>query len=79
MEIITIHALLFVASGVLIGLAIALLFFKMATKKQLEKTKLQAMADMYQELLLKRKHKDYRYSKDAEAAVKAVSIANMLE
>ncbi len=74
----TIEAILFTLSGVLIGLAIGLLFFKMATKQQLKRTKLKAMADMYNELLLKRKNKAYRYSKDAEAAVKAVNIHHLI-
>jgi len=73
------YALLFVVSGVLIGLAVALLFFKMATKEQLKRTKLKGMADMYHELLLKRRNNKYRYSDDAEAAVKAVHIANILK
>ncbi len=72
------HVFLFVLSGILIGLAIALLFFGMATKKQLKQTKLKAMANMYNELLLKQKNKAYRYSKDAEAAVKAVHIHNIV-
>ncbi len=73
------YELLFVVSGVLIGLSVALLFFKMATKKQLKRTKLKGMADMYYELLLKRRNNKYRYSDDAEAAVKAVNIANILK
>jgi len=73
------HALLFVVSGVLIGLSVGLLFFKMATKKQLKRTKLKGMADMYHEVLLKQRNNKYRYSDDAEAAVKAVDFANMLK
>lgn len=73
------YALLFVVSGVLIGLSVALLFFKMATKKQLKRTKLKGMADMYHELLLKQRNNKYRYSDDAEAAVKAVDIANIIK
>ena len=73
------QTLLFVMSGILIGLSVALLLFKMATKKQLKRTKLRAMADMYHELLLKRRNDAYRYSKDAEAAVKAVNIAHILK
>lgn len=73
------QTLLFVVSGVLIGLSVALLFFKMATKKELKRTKLKAMADMYHELLLKRRNNAYRYSADAQAAVKAVNIANILK
>lgn len=73
------YELLLVVSGVLIGLAVALLFFKMATKKQLKRTKLKGMADMYYELLLKRRNNKYRYSDDAEAAVKAVNIADILK
>ena len=73
------ESLLFVISGVLIGLSVSLLIFNFATKKQLRKTKLRGMADMYNELLLKQRNKKYRYSKDAKAAVKAVTIANILK
>jgi len=71
--------LLFVISGVLIGLAISLLVFSFITKKQLKKTKLKGMADMYYEQLLKRRNHEYQLSDDAKAAVKAVNIANILK
>jgi uncharacterized protein YpmB len=67
---------LFIFSGVLIGLAVALLFFKLATKKQLKKTRLNAMATMYNEVLLKRKNNHYCYSADAERVVKTVNASN---
>ena len=73
------QSLLFVISGVLIGLSVSLLIFNFATKKQLKQTKLKGMANMYNELLLKQRNKKYRYSKDAQAAVKAVNIANILK
>jgi len=73
------QALLFVASGIFIGLSIGLLLFKLATKEQLKKTKLKAMATMYHELLLKRRNDGYRYSEDVETAVKAVNIYNLVE
>jgi len=72
------QTLLFILSGILIGLAIGLLFFRLATKKQLKKTKLNAMANMYNEVLLKKKNNKYRYSGDAERVVKTVSASHML-
>ena len=71
--------LLFILSGVLIGLAFSLLFFRMATKRQLEKTKLSAMATMYNETLLKQRDKGYRYSDDAETVIKAVRLSQIVE
>ncbi|HIO93527.1 MAG TPA: hypothetical protein EYG68_11905 [Leucothrix mucor] len=73
------QTLLFILSGVFIGLSFSLLFFRMATKKQLKKTKLNAMATMYNETLLKRKNNAYRYSDEAETAIKAVSVAHIVE
>jgi hypothetical protein len=71
--------LLFILSGIFIGLAIALLFFKLATRKQLKRTKLNAMANMYNEVLLKRKNTKYRYTDDAERVVKTVNASHILE
>jgi len=73
------QTLLFILSGVLIGLALSLLFFRMATKKQLKKTKLNAMATMYNETLLKQKNNAYRYSDEAEKVIKAVRIGHIVE
>ena len=73
------ESLLFIISGVLIGLAVSLLVFSFTTKQQLKQTKLKGMADMYYEQLLKRRNKEYQYSDDAKAAVKAVNIANILK
>lgn len=73
------QTLLFVLSGVLIGLSFSLLFFRMATKHQLKKTKLNAMATMYNETLLKRKNSAYRYSDEAEVVIKAVSVGHILQ
>ncbi len=74
-----IQILLFILSGILIGLSIALLFFRLATKKQLKKTKLNAMANMYNEVLLKRKNNKYHYSDDAKRVVKTVNASHILE
>lgn len=74
-----VETLLLVVSGVLIGLSVGLLVFNFATKKQLKNIKLKAMATMYHELLLKRKNSAYRYSDDAQAAVKAVNIHHILK
>ncbi len=73
------QTLLFIISGILIGLSLSLLFFRMATKRQLEKTKLNAMATMYNETLLKRKNSAYRYSKEAETVIKAVNVSHIVE
>jgi len=72
-----IQILLFVVSGVLIGLSLGLIFFRLATKKQLKRTKLKAMADMYHELLLKRRNNKYRYSYFALTAI-AFGVGYML-
>ena len=74
-----IQILLFILSGILIGLSVALLFFRLATKKQLKKTKLNAMANMYNEVLLKRKNNKYHYSDDAKRVVKTVNASHILE
>lgn len=73
------QTLLFILSGILIGLSIGLLFFKLATKNQLKKTKLNAMANMYNQVLLKRKNNKYHYSDDAKRAVKTVNASHILE
>ena len=74
-----IQILLFILSGILIGLSVALLFFRLATKKQLKKTKLNAMANMYNEVSLKRKNNKYHYSDDAKRVVKTVNASHILE
>ena len=74
-----IQTLLFVLSGILIGMSLSLLFFRMATKKQLKKTKLNAMASMYNETLLKQQNDAYRYSQDAEAVIKAVHVGHIVD
>ncbi|MCK5902365.1 MAG: hypothetical protein KAG28_04385 [Cocleimonas sp.] len=71
--------LLFIFSGILIGLSIGLLLFKLANQQQLKKTKLKAMAGMYHEILLKQRNKTYRYSEDAETVIKAVSASHILK
>lgn len=71
--------LLFVLSGVLFGLALGLLIFRLATKAQLRKTKLNAMAGMYNEILLKRQNNNYRFSEEAKTVIKAVSASHILK
>ncbi|MCK5809696.1 MAG: hypothetical protein KAH00_01340 [Cocleimonas sp.] len=73
------QTLLFILSGVFIGLAIGLLVFRLATKKQLKQTKMTAMANMYNETLLKRKNNKYCYTDDAERVVRTVNASHILE
>jgi len=65
--------------GVLIGLAIALVTFRLVTKMQLEKAKESGMYIIYEEIVTKRKHQDYQYSETVKRVMDKVHLSQILE
>lgn len=68
-----------VIAGILIGLAIALLSFRLASKEQIKNAKEQGMSLLYQEIVTKRKYKDYQYSDEAKKVMEKVHLSQILE
>ena len=58
--------LLPVVAGVFIGLAIALVSFKLATRAQIKQATEQGMQSLYTEIVTKRKQQVYQYSDEAK-------------
>lgn len=71
--------ILLIIAGILIGLAIALVTFRLASTKQLEKAMESGMYTLYQEILTKRKYQDYQYSSKAKRVMENVHLSQMLE
>ena len=68
-----------ITAGVLIGLAIALVSFRLASKAQLEKAKESGMHIIYQEIVTKRKYQDYQYSNSVKRVMEQVHLSQILE
>ena len=68
-----------IIAGVFIGLAIALVTFRLASKVQLEKAKESGMQTIYQEIVTKRKHQDYQYSSLVKRVMEKVHLSQILE
>ena len=68
-----------IIAGVLIGLAIALVSFRLASKAQLEKAKESGMHIIYQEIVTKRKYQDYQYSNSVRRVMEQVHLSQILE
>ena len=68
-----------IIAGVLIGLAIALVTFRLASKVQLEKAKESGMHIIYEEIVTKRKHQDYQYSHVVKRVIEKVHLSQILE
>lgn len=71
--------LLPVVAGVFIGLAIALVSFKLATRAQIKQATEQGMQSIYTEIVTKRKHQDYQYSDEAKRVMEKVHLSQILE
>ena len=65
--------------GVLFGLSIALATFRLASAQQIKKAKEQGMHTIYEEIVIKRKYKDYQYSSEAKQVMEKVHLSQILE
>lgn len=65
--------------GVLFGLSIALMTFRLASSQQIKEAKEKGMHTIYEEIVLKRKHNDYKYSDEAKRVMEKVHLSQMLE
>lgn len=65
--------------GVLLGLSIALLTFRLASNQQIKKAKETGMHEIYEEIVIKRKHNDYKYSDETKRVMEKVHLSQMLE
>ena len=65
--------------GVLLGLSIALLTFRLASNQQIKKAKETGMHAIYEEIVIKRKHNDYKYSDETKRVMEKVHLSQMLE
>lgn len=68
-----------VIAGILIGLAIALLSFRLASQEQIKSATQKGMSLLYQEIVTKRKYKDYQYSEEAKKVMEEVHLSQILE
>ena len=68
-----------IIAGVFIGLAIALVTFRLASKRQLEKAKESGMQLIYKEIVTKRKYQDYQYSNSVKKVMEKVHLSQILE
>ena len=68
-----------IIAGIFIGLAIALVTFRLASKVQLEKAKESGMQIIYEEIVTKRKYQDYQYSSLVKRVMDKVHLSQILE
>ena len=68
-----------IIAGILIGLAVALVTFRLASKLQLKREKEKGMHMIYQEIVTKRKHQDYQYSDSVKRVMEKVHLSQILE
>ena len=68
-----------VIAGILIGLAIAMVSFRLASQEQIKNAKEQGMSLLYQEIVTKRKYKDYQYSEETKKVMEKVHLSQILE
>lgn len=71
--------ILAIIAGILIGLAIALVTFRLASKMQLKKAEETGMHLIYQEIVTKRKHQEYQYSDTVKRVMDKVHLSQILE
>ena len=65
--------------GVLLGLAIALVTFRLASSQQIKRAKETGMHTIYEEIVLKRKHDDYQYSAETKRVMEKVHLSQILK
>ncbi|RVU85472.1 hypothetical protein EOL70_05870 [Leucothrix sargassi] len=65
--------------GVLFGLSIALVSFRLATSQQIKKAKESGMYSIYEEIVIKRKYSDYQYSDETKRVMEKVHLSQILE
>lgn len=68
-----------VIAGIFIGLSIALLTFRLASREQIKNATEKGMHLIYQEIVTKRKYKDYQYSDEAKRVMEKVHLSQILE
>lgn len=68
-----------IIAGVFIGLAIALISFRLASKWQLKKAEESGMHLIYEEIVTKRKHQGYQYSDSVKKVMEKVHLSQILE
>jgi len=68
-----------IIAGVLIGLAIALVSFRLASRRQLKKAEESGMHTLYEEIVTKRKHQGYQYSDPVKRVMEKVHLSQILE
>lgn len=68
-----------VIAGILIGLAIALLSFRLASQEQIKNATEKGMHLIYKEIVTKRKYKDYQYSDEVQKVMEKVHLSQILE
>lgn len=71
--------ILAVMAGVLFGLSIALATFKLASSQQIKRAKEEGMHTIYEEIVIKRKYKEYQYSDEAKRVMEKVHLSQILE
>jgi hypothetical protein len=65
--------------GVLFGLAIALATFRLASNLQIKRAKEKGMHTIYEEIVTKRKYRDYQYSDETKRVMEKVHLSQILE
>ncbi|PID46514.1 MAG: hypothetical protein CSB47_03590 [Proteobacteria bacterium] len=68
-----------VIAGIFIGLSIALVSFRLASKEQIKRATEKGMCLIYQEIVTKRKYKDYEYSDEVKKVMNKVHLSQILE
>ena len=69
--------LLYVLSGILLGIALSLLVFNVITAREIRHTKRLAMFSFYKEIINKKQNSSYQYSHDVRRIVNAAHLHNM--
>ena len=65
-------------AGVLIGLSIGLVSFRLASRRQLKEAQETGMHQLYHEIVTKRKHREYQYSDEARRVMETVHLSSIL-
>jgi hypothetical protein len=68
---------LFILVGILIGISLSLLIFKVITLRELNRTKRVAMFKIYLEVLMKKQDRSYQYSEEIRPIINAAHLSQM--
>jgi hypothetical protein len=68
---------LFILVGILFGISLSLLIFKVITLRELNRTKRVAMFKIYLEVLMKKQDRSYQYSEEIRPIINAAHLSQM--